>query len=172
MSKPETPESGKPDVVTLIQTPIRLDYTVTASRNLTTYLRAIAEKRIVGGRCGTCKKVYLPPRGSCPTCGIPTGEVVQVADHGTVTTFCIINIPFDAMPFPPPYAAVAILLDGADQPIFHLCRGIPVHDVRMGMRVKAVWVPDEELAPTLSSIRWFEPTGEPDAPFEAYASHL
>ena len=33
----------------------------------------------------------------------------------------------------------------------------------MGMRVRAVWAPDEELGPTLASIKWFEPTGEPDA---------
>jgi hypothetical protein len=42
----------------------------------------------------------------------------------------------------------------------------------MGMRVRAVWVPDAELSPTLSSIRWFEPTGEPDVAYQAIASHL
>jgi uncharacterized OB-fold protein len=165
------PAAG-PGPVTLIQTPIRLDYTVTAGRNLTRYLRGIAHKRILGGRCSMCQKVYLPSRGACPTCGIPTETEVQVADQGTVTTFCIINIPFDAAPFPPPYAAVAILLDGADMPILHLLRGIPPAEVRMGMRVRAVWVPDEQLAPTLASIRWFEPTGEPDRDFSTIASHL
>jgi len=158
--------------VTLFQAPIRLDYTVTAGRNLTRYLRALAQRRIIGGRCPECQKVYLPPRGSCPTCGVPTDTEVQIADRGTVTTFCVINIPFEAAPFPPPYAAVAIVLDGADQPILHLLRGIPPDEVRMGMRVQAVWVPDHELAPTLASIRWFEPTGEPDAPFEAIKDHL
>jgi uncharacterized OB-fold protein len=89
-----------------------------------------------------------------------------------VTTFCVIRIPFDAAPFPPPYVAVAILLDGADMPIFHLLRGISPEVARMGMRVRAVWVPDAELSPTLSSIRWFEPTGEPDVAYQAIASHL
>jgi hypothetical protein len=42
----------------------------------------------------------------------------------------------------------------------------------MGMRVKAVWVPDAELGPTLRSIRYFKPSGEPDAPFESYQEHL
>ncbi len=168
----ESAVSGDKPPVTLIQTPVRLDYTVFASRNLTTYLRAIADKRIVGGRCPSCHKVYLPARGACPTCGVPAIEPVQVADCGTITTFCIISIPFDNAPFPPPYAAIAVLLDGADMPIFHLLRGIPPEQTRMGMRVRAVWVPDDELAPTLSSIRWFEPSGEPDAAFETIASHL
>ena len=161
----------KREPITVMQAPMRLDYTVTAGRDLTTYLRAMAERKIIGGRCPGCTKVYLPPRG-CPTCGIPTGEQVEVAHEGTITTFCIIRIPFAAAPFPPPYASVAVLLDGASVPIFHLLRGIPPEEVRMGMRVRAVWVPDEELGPTLSSIRWFEPTGEPDADYDTYAEHL
>jgi uncharacterized OB-fold protein len=164
--------SADDDVVTLIKTPVRLEYTVTAGRQLSRYLRALADKRIVGGRCPACRKVYLPPRGACPTCGVPAVEDTQVADVGTVTTFCVIRIPFDAAPFPPPYVAVAILLDGADMPIFHLLRGISPEVARMGMRVRAVWVPDAELSPTLSSIRWFEPTGEPDVAYQAIASHL
>jgi hypothetical protein len=38
----------------------------------------------------------------------------------------------------------------------------PVDEVRPGMRVEAVWVPDDELGPTMESIKWFRPTGEPD----------
>jgi hypothetical protein len=42
----------------------------------------------------------------------------------------------------------------------------------MGMRVQAVWVPKEELAPTFESIRYFKPLNEPDAPFDSYQEHL
>lgn len=156
--------------VTIFQAPIRLDYTVTAGRHLTTYLRNLADRRIVGGRCPSCTKVYLPPRGACPTCGVPADQETEVADAGTITTFCVIRIPFDAAPFPPPYVAIAVLLDGADMPIFHLLRGVAPEDARMGMRVRAVWA--DQLGPTLASIRWFEPSGEPDVAFEQIASHL
>lgn len=158
--------------VTLIQAPVRLDYTVVAGHHLTRYLQGLAQKRILGARCGQCDKVYVPARGACPTCAVPTAEEVEVADQGTITTFCIINIPFANMPFPPPYAAVAVLLDRADMPIFHLLRGLEPSDCRMGLRVRAVWVPDDELAPTLGSIKWFEPSGEPDAPYDSYAGYL
>jgi uncharacterized OB-fold protein len=164
------PASAGP--VTLYRAPVRLDYTVTAGHHLSRYLHGLAERRILGARCGECTKVYVPSRGACPTCGVPTLEEVEVADIGTVTTFCIIRIPFEKTPFPPPYAAAAILLDGADVPIFHLVRGIAVDQVRMGMRVKALWAPANELGLTLRSIRWFEPTGEPDAEFATYAKHL
>lgn len=151
---------------------IRLDYTVTAGRTYSAYLHALAHKRIVGGRCPKCDKVYVPPRGSCPTCGVPTGDAVEVQHDGTVTTFCVVNIPFGAMPFKPPYVVAALVLDGADLPILHLVRGIPADQVRMGLRVRAVWAPDAELAPTVESIRWFEPNGEPDADYASYEAHL
>lgn len=158
--------------ITKIETHVRFDFTITAGKHLTSYLRGLARKQILGARCDSCAKVYVPSRGSCPTCGVPTSGEVELSDRGTVTTFCIINIPFGRMPFDPPYAAAAILLDGSDIPIFHLVRGIPVDEVRMGMRVKAAWVANDQLAPTLQSIQWFEPTGESDAPFESYADHL
>jgi hypothetical protein len=164
LSEARSAESKSPSgPVMLFPSPVALDYTVTAGHHLSTYLRAMKEKRIVGGRCPSCQKVYLPPRGACPTCGVPAAETVEVAHHGILTTFCIIRIPFDAAPFPPPYIAAAVILEGADMPIFHLLRGIPPEEARMGMRVRAVWAPDEELGPTLASIKWFEPTGEPDA---------
>jgi uncharacterized protein len=151
---------------------VRLEYTVTAGRTYSRYLHALAQKRIIGGRCPKCQKVYVPPRGSCPTCGVPTGEEIQIAHTATVTTFCIVNIPFGTMPFPPPYVVASLLLDGADLPILHLVRGIPTEQVRMGLRVRAVWVPDAELAPTVESIRWFEPSGEPDADYASFEAHL
>ena len=160
------------DAIKVVGMPVHLEYTVTAGFHYSRYLRALAEKRITGARCGQCKKVYVPPRGSCPTCGVPTDDEVTIKDTGTLTTFCVVNIPFGNMPFDPPYVAAAVVLDGADIPIFHLIRGVAVDEVRMGQRVRAVWVPDAELAPTVESIKWFEPSGEPDAPYDSYKEHL
>ena len=155
-----------------IKTPIRLQYTYAAGRAPARFLRAIAEGRIVGQRCPVCAKVYVPPRGSCPTCGVATEEEVAVADTGTVTTFCIVNIPFAGATVKPPYVSASILLDGADIPMFHLIQDVDASEVRMGMRVRAVWAPADEIGATMQSIRYFQPTGEPDAPFESYREHL
>jgi uncharacterized OB-fold protein len=155
-----------------VVTPTRLDYSVTAAAPLARFLRAIVEKRILGEECPDCLKVFVPPRGSCPTCAVPTRNPREVAQTGTVTTFCIVNFPFRGQVLTPPYATAAILLDGADLPIFHLIGGIDGQDVRMGMRVRAEWVPDDQLLPTMESIRYFVPTGEPDVPFADIEEHL
>ena len=160
------------EMIKSIETPVRLDYTYVAGEATTRFLRGIARKKILGQRCPMTNKVYVPPRGASPTHGVPTGEQVEVSDHGVVTTFCIVRIPAANLSVEPPFAAAHVLLDGADIPFFHVISGCPLEEVRMGLRVRAVWVPDAELGPTLRSIRWFEPTGEPDVPYESFKEHL
>ena len=155
-----------------IKAPVRLEYTIAAGRAPSRFLKGIAAGRILGERCPGCKKVYVPPRGACPTRGVPTKEEVEVSDSGTVTTFCVVNIPFEGQTLELPYVAASVLLDRADIAIFHQIAEMPVQDVRMGLRVKAVWAPPGERRPTLESIRYFRPSGEPDAPYESYKDHL
>jgi uncharacterized OB-fold protein len=160
------------DIVDTIATPIRLDYTYTAGKAASRFLSSVAQGRLLGQRCPRCRKVYVPPRGSCPTCGVPTDEEVPVKDRGIVTTFCIVNLPFPGQAIRPPFAAASVLLDGADIAIFHLLQEVEAADVRMGMRVEAVWADTAERRPSMESIRYFRPTGEPDAPYDAYKEHL
>lgn len=160
------------EIVKSITTPIRLEYTYSPGRASARFLRGLAEGRILGQRCPVTGKVYVPPRGASPTDGVPTEEEVEVSDKGTVTTFCIVRIPSENLSIKPPYAAAHILLDGADIPFFALIQECPLEQVRMGMRVQAVWVPKAELAPTFESIRYFKPIDEPDAKYDSYKEHL
>ena len=54
----------------------------------------------------------------------------------------------------------------------HLVLGIPANEVRMGMRVRAHWVPESERVHSMASISHFEPTGEPDARRGSFEKHL
>jgi uncharacterized protein len=158
--------------VTMITTPVQLSYEHTASPAETAYLHGLAQGRLLGQRCPVCAKVYLPPRGACPTCGVPTADEVALPGTGTVTTFCVVNVPFTGQRVQPPYVAAQILIDGADIPIQHLVLGCEPAEVRMGMRVEAVWRPPEQWGATAENIDHFRPTGEPDAPYQSYAHHL
>jgi uncharacterized OB-fold protein len=160
------------EAVKSIRTPARLDYTFTAGRATTRFLRGIEQKKLLGQRCPVCKKVYVPPRGACPTDGVPTEEEVELPHQGTVTTFCVVNVQFYGQAMELPYVSALILLDGSDIPLMHLIQETKAEDVHMGMRVEAVWVPDEELGPTLESIKYFRPTGEPDADWDTYKDNV
>jgi hypothetical protein len=170
----DEPAAGPVDAepVTMLTTPVELRYLHSASPEESRYLRGLAEGRLLGQRCPVCRKVYVPPRGACPTDGVPTEEEVELPDRGIVTTFCIVNVPFLGQRLKPPYVAAYILLDGADIAFLHLVLGCAADEVRMGMRVEAAWKPRDEWGTTLENIDHFRPTGEPDAPYESYAGHL
>jgi len=167
---PERP--GAEAQVTMITTPVRLHYEHTASPEESRFLRGLADGKLLGQRCPACGKVYIPPRGACPTDGVPTTDEVELADRGTVTTFCVVNVPYPGQRVTPPYVAAAVLLDGADIPFQHLILGCEPDEVRMGMRVRAFWKPRHQWGTTPENIDHFYPTGEPDAPYETYAHHL
>jgi uncharacterized protein len=158
--------------VTGVVVPVSLDYQYAASPEESAFYRGLNEGRILGQRCPTCQKVYVPPRSACPADGTPTAEEVELSQTGTITTFCIVNVPFLGQKITPPYVSAYVLLDGADIAVLHLILGVPAHEVRMGMRVRAVWKPEEEWTYSLENIDHFEPTGDPDADYDTYKHHL
>jgi uncharacterized protein len=160
------------DPVTRVVTPVSLDYLYAASPEESAFYRGLNEGKILGQRCPTCSKVYVPPRSACPADGTPTAEEVEVSQTGTVTTFCVVNVPFLGQKITPPYVSAYVLLDGADIAVLHLILGLPADEVRMGMRVKAMWKPREEWSYSLENIDHFAPADEPDADFDTYKQHL
>jgi uncharacterized OB-fold protein len=171
-AEPVSEVSDDRDPVKILVTPINIEIQHSASHEESAYLRALAEGKIIGARTGKDGKVYFPPHGADPATGRPTTEFVELPDKGTVTTFAIINIPFAGQRIKPPYVAAYVLLDGADIPFLHLVTEIDASEVRMGMRVEAVWKPREEWGLGIDNIDHFRPTGEPDADYETYKHHL
>lgn len=154
-----------------MKSPVKFTFDVPAGPTVSRFLEAVKTGKLFGQRCPTCTKVYVPPRVACPRCGdelLP--EQLPVKDSGTVTSFCIVNVPYEGQTMKLPYVYASILLDGADIPFPHLVADVEASDVRMGMRVKAEWA--EQPVASLESIRCFKPTGEPDVPFDAFKEHL
>lgn len=158
----QLPESLRDvEAVRSVRTPAQLDYTFTAGDATSRFLRGITQKKIIGQKAPG-GRVYVPPRGADPELGQATPIEVEVAQVGTVTSFCVVNLQFYGSGMEIPYTSALILLDGADLSIMHLIQEIPADQVRIGMRVEAVWRDDADIEPTLESIKWFRPTGEPD----------
>jgi uncharacterized OB-fold protein len=162
-----------PEPVEMLRVPIKLDYTYSAGQAASRFLRALAEGRLIGQRCPVDGKVYFPTRGACPEHGVPTeGELVDVRDRGTIVSYSIVRVPSENLAVELPFAAVTILLDGADTTFTHVLSEARLEDVDMGMRVQAVWLPREEWTTSMRNIKYFKPSGEPDAPFDSYKDHL
>jgi hypothetical protein len=112
-------------------------------------------KKIVGTKCHRCNIVWVPARSSCAKCFESLKEYVEVADTGTVTTYTVINSyqPFYAMK--PPFVLAVIQLDGADTGLVHFVGDVNPEDMKVGMRVGAVF--NEERKGSVLDIKHFRP---------------
>ena len=151
------------DGIMRLRQPISVTYNWSAGPNATSHLNGLLEGTLIGKRCPGCSLVYFPPRnGVCPKCARILGDDVVVGPRGTITTFCVVNVPFLGQKIKLPYVAAQILLDGADISMQHLIQECEATDVRIGMRVEPVWKDRSEWGPSLENIAHFRPTGEPD----------
>jgi uncharacterized protein len=158
--------------VTMMAAPVHLDYRfipgVAQTKNLAGFERGV----FVGQQCPKCKKVYIPSRGSCPVDGLPTDKAIDLPNTGTITTYCVVNVPFAGQSIELPYICAQILLDGANISFMGLIQEVALDEIRMGQRVEALWVEPDKLGPTLASVRYFRPNGEPDADYDTYKEYL
>jgi hypothetical protein len=158
------------EAVEIVETPIHLDFSYTPGVAASRFLRSLEKGQIVGQRCPKCQKVYVPPRGACSMCGVATDEELTLTGKGTVTTFCVTNVPSPGLE--PPYVTAWIRLDGADITSMFLVQECDPKQVRLGMRVEPVWVEDADRLPNIGSIKYYRPTGEPDAPYDDYKDYI
>lgn len=151
------------EAVQSVRTPIRMEYTYTPGRALSDYLVAMKDKKIIAERCPVTGQVFVPPRGVSPVAGVVTAGKVELPDHGYVESFNITRVPIATRPdLEPPYCSAWIVLEGASISFMGLVINVAPEDVRLGMRVRAVWKPDDELEMSATNILGWEPTGEPD----------
>jgi len=113
-------------------------------------------KKIMGLRCPTCNKVYVPPKSTCKDCFNLLDEWVEVSDKGTLQTYAIVRQQNDAaQPMKAPFAYGIVQLDGADTGFIHLLGEVDFKQLEIGMRVQAVFN-DERVASVLD-IKYFKP---------------
>ena len=172
---PDNTAENSEDTDVIITTPITTEIIHSANEEESVYLEGLKAGKLIGSRIGSgvdAGRVYFPPRAVSPADGSRSVERVELPDTGIVTTFCIVNVPFRGQQIKPPYVAAYVLLDGADIPFLHLILDCEAADVRMGMRVKAVWAPEDEWEYSIGNISHFAPTGEDDAAYATYKDHL
>jgi hypothetical protein len=158
--------SEEREMITGMEAPVYLDYNFTAGTATSRFLNHLRNGKLVGQECPKCSAVYIPARGSCAACGIATEKEIELVDKGTIQSFTIVYIPIPNNPIKPPFVIANLMLDGAHQSFLHLISECNNDDVRIGMRVQAVWKPEEEWTHAMENIRFFRPLDEPDMPIE------
>lgn len=53
------------------------------------------EKSIASSQCNDCRRVIVPPRGTCPYCGITAGPMkrLELLNLGTIQSYTTLELP-------------------------------------------------------------------------------
>jgi hypothetical protein len=124
------------------------------------YLEELKAGRLVGRRCDGCRRVMIPPRMFCEVCFRPTNDWVVLQDTGAVKTFSLCYVTWDMQRLDEPQIPAVIDIDGASKGmgIMHKLGEVAPADVKIGMRVQAVWKPAAERTGDITDILYFKPT--------------
>lgn len=137
---------------------INQDYEWTAGLAGTRFLQELRDNaRIVGTKCKKCNKILMPPRIFCEVCFSKLDEWEVVSDEGEIYAFCVSNVGIKTEKLEKPVIVGIINLDGADGGIYHFIDEVASDDVKIGMRVKAVFKDKKDRTGSILDIKYFKP---------------
>ncbi len=148
-------------VLTVSWTP-RAEYAWDAGIAIGRYLQELKNGRLIGSRCDACSRVVIPPRSFCEWCFRPMDAFVPLQDTGTVNTYSLCYVSWDVQRLEEPQIPAVIEIDGASRGhgIMHLLGEVDPGEVKIGMRVQAVWKPAEEREGAITDILYFKPIAD------------
>ena len=133
------------------------DFQVTVGATGSKFLTEIRDnKQIMGIKCPSCKKVYVPPRTHCPTCFVRMSEWVKLSGKGTLETYTIVRYQEPYMPREAPYAYGVIKMDGTDTGLVHMLGEVDLDKIKVGMRLEPVF--KEQREGSILDIDYFKPS--------------
>lgn len=119
------------------------------------FLAGLKEQKTIWGQRVSGQGVVVPPVGYSEVDGSDGGDWVAVKDSGVVTAVAIVHDPIAGLhPSSGPFAFVLVRLDGADTAMAHVVMD-NLDQVKIGVRVQAVWAPDDQRTGTIRDIACF-----------------
>ncbi|MFQ5816942.1 MAG: Zn-ribbon domain-containing OB-fold protein [Terriglobia bacterium] len=137
----------------------RLEYAWDCGEAIGRYLEELKQGRLIARSCHRCRRVMIPPRMFCELCFRPTDDWVYVKDTGRVNTFSLCYVTWDVRKLRRPEIPAVIEIDAASpgMGIMHLLGDVNPKNVRIGLRVRAVWKPPAKRTGSITDIAYFAP---------------
>jgi uncharacterized OB-fold protein len=136
-----------------------LRYSWAAGIAMSRFLLELKAGKIIARKCNSCGRILVPPRIFCEQCFRQTDSWAYVRDTGEVNTYSISHVSADATRLKKPLVVTVINIDGATKGMgfLHLMGDVSREDVRVGMKVEAVWKLESERVGAITDIRYFKP---------------
>ncbi len=161
---------GPEGPVTMMDYNASVTYRTPTTRNQLRADAANEEGRFLGFKCPVCGRAYTGGKGYCPVDAIELTEddEIDLPQRGTVSNYTIITpVQYPGQSQTEPFPRVHVKLDGIDVVVgYQALLEVPNEQVRIGMRVSAVWASEGELVErdqrSEGNLIGWMPTGEPD----------
>ena len=112
--------------------------------------------RILGAKCKRCGNIFVPPRLYCEKCFDKLTEWVNLGTKGTVYTFTVVYIDINGAKLKEPIVYALIKFEG-EGGLIHKLGEIKPYEVEVGLRVEAVFKPQNERTGNINDIKYFKP---------------
>lgn len=96
---------------------------------------------LIGNKCGSCARVFFPPRESCPYCrrkSIGKMQDLKLSGKGEIVTYTIIHAGPENFKKQVPYPIAIIKLEEGPQLTAQIV-DCDIDDVKIGMKVKSTF---------------------------------
>lgn len=93
---------------------------------------------IIGNKCGSCERVFFPPREACPHCrrkSFGKMEDIKLRGKGEIVTYTIIHVGPEAFEKQVPYPVAIIKLEEGPQITAQIV-DCNIDEVKIGMKVE------------------------------------
>jgi uncharacterized OB-fold protein len=110
--------------------------------NVARFWREIPQRyNLLGNKCGSCERVFFPPREACPYCrrkSIGKMQDLKLSGKGEVVTYSIVHVGPEDFEEQIPYPIAIIKLDEGPQLTAQIV-DCDINDVKIGMRVESTF---------------------------------
>ena len=120
------------------------------------FYRAIKDEgRIYGTKCSECGRTYVPASLFCERCLVELDDWIDVGTTGEIHAFTLLYEDLDGKPTQTPEMIAFIRL--GDGGLIHRLGEIEQDQIRIGLRVEAVFKAPEEREGSIQDISHFRP---------------
>jgi len=137
-------------------------YSWACGEAISRFLEELKKGKLIGKKCDNCERILFPPRMFCEECFVETGDWIYIKDTGTIETFSISYLSQSAARIKDPILVGVVSMDGASEKMgwMHFFSEVDPKKLKIGMKVKAVWKPENERVGSVLDVKYFKPLEE------------
>ena len=143
-----------------------VEYHWDAGVAIAAYLEGLEQGKLLASYSPGTDRTVVPPRTFDELSWTPIDDLRELPGTGTVNTFSLSMVNWDASRRDEPLMPAVIELDGASpgMGILHMLDEVAPDDIEIGMKVEAVWKPADQREGSITDILYFRPRKTGPAP--------